>query len=330
MAHELSIVDGVTEMFYAGERPWHGLGQGVEEAQTADEALRLAHLDWDVIQSPIYYHAGEDQSADSATKIEDRVANIRSDNHGYLGTVGSKYTPIQNSHAFAFMDELVGSGEAVFETAGAIKEGRRVWITAKLPQKLVIGDENIEKYLVLVNGHDGMLSFRAFWSPIRVVCNNTLRAALDGARDGVRYSHTVNIRNRVDEARRVLKLANAYYDDIGTAFEAMMMEPMSEYDAGDFFEWLVPLQEDAKKPAWGKRIQNQLRMNFVNGRGADMAGKTVWGAYNAVTEYTSHQLRFRGTETERDSREHRFNSVLLGNGYELQKRAFKELLKNVA
>ena len=140
MSHEISNVSGRNEMFYVGEKPWHGLGVSVEKHARAAEAISLAGLDWDVYQRPLFM---PDQ-----VKVPDRVANVRLDKDKkdfYLGTVGTTYKLIQNRDAFTFFDEVVGQGQAIYHTAGAIKDGRRVWILAKLHEPI---RDNRERKLI--------------------------------------------------------------------------------------------------------------------------------------------------------------------------------------
>lgn len=136
----------VETMFYTREKPWHGLGTKVEEAPTSTDALRLAGLDWQVIQEPIYTDTGE--------RISGYKANVRDSDRKVLGVVTDRYKIIQNQEAFAFTDSLLGEGVR-YETAGALQEGRKVWLLARLPREYIISGERISPYLVFSNTHDG-------------------------------------------------------------------------------------------------------------------------------------------------------------------------------
>ena len=129
----------VETMFYTREKPWHGLGTRVEDAPSSREALRLAGLDWQVLQEPIYTELQE--------PVEGHKANVRSTDRKILGVVSDRYRVVQNSEAFAFTDELLGSGVR-YETAGSLMEGRRVWLLARLPREYIIAGERISPYLV--------------------------------------------------------------------------------------------------------------------------------------------------------------------------------------
>ena len=165
----------VESMFYAGrEKPWHGLGTQVEEAPTSADALRLAGLDWTVQRKPIQVCGGR--------KVDNFFANVRSSDGAVLGVVSDRYQVVQNAEAFAFTDALIGGeGQVHYETAGSLMGGRKIWLLAKLPDTEIVGDKT-EPYLCFSNTHDGSGAIRVCMTPIRVVCNNTLNIALNGAK----------------------------------------------------------------------------------------------------------------------------------------------------
>jgi len=150
----------IDTMMYVNEVPWHRLGKRLENPATATEAIDAAGLGWDVQLQPLY------TGPDRAVKVKDRFAVCRIDrldhaDGGQLGIVGRDYTPLQNREAFNFLDPLVGENAAIYHTAGSLRDGRRVWMLAKLPGEIrVIGDDIAEKYLLLSNSHDGGSSVR--------------------------------------------------------------------------------------------------------------------------------------------------------------------------
>lgn len=172
---ERTMAANVETMFYTREKPWHGLGTGVAKAPSSADALRLAGLDWKVMQEPIYTDAGR--------KIPGYKANVRDTDRRVLGVVTDRYKVIQNREAFDFTDALLGSGVR-YETAGTLQEGRKVWLLARLPHEYIISGERISPYLVFSNTHDGSGAVRVAVTPIRVVCNNTLNLALRTAKRG--------------------------------------------------------------------------------------------------------------------------------------------------
>ena len=203
----------VETMFYTREKPWHGLGTGIAEAPNSADALRLAGLDWKVVQEPVYTDAGKE--------IPGYKANVRDTDRRVLGVVTDRYRVVQNREAFAFTDALLGSGVR-YETAGALQEGRKVWLLARLPHEYIISGERISPYLVFSNTHDGSGAVRVAVTPVRVVCNNTLNLALRTAKRGWSMIHTGDIRGKIQEAEDALfmqmKNINKLREDIGRRY----------------------------------------------------------------------------------------------------------------
>lgn len=316
MAHEISVVNGVAEAAFAEKPAWHGLGTLVDNLMTPAQALDAAHLRWTVEKRPIYIKAGE-----AFNEVPDKVATFRQDTNEYLGTVGADWVPVQNEEQANFIAALVGSG-AVVECVGALRQGKRTFWTVKAPGDVVIGGQDVvSKYLVVCNGHDGSLAFRAFWSPTRVVCANTLRAALGGnLQDSVALFHRSKVSDHLADARRTLGLADAYYNKLGEEFTRMLDRVLSDAEFRIYVEEVIP--ETAKEGGPTKMeaaARERITKNyFETGRGREMAGRTAWGAYNAVAEYLSHQKEY-------STRERQFEQIVLGgNGVgEAQQRAFK-------
>ena len=196
----------VETMYSTREKPWHGLGVVVKEAPTSEEALRLAGLDWNVVQEAIYTPFRE--------KIEGFKANVRDTDRKVLGVVSDRYKVVQNVEAFSFTDELLGHGVR-YETAGSLSGGRRVWLLARLPREYIIAGERISPYLVFSNTHDGSGSVKVAVTPVRVVCNNTLNLALETAQRSFSMVHTGNISDKITEARDTLFKAESYMDRLG-------------------------------------------------------------------------------------------------------------------
>ena len=142
----LQMAANVETMFSVREKPWHGLGTIVMKAPTSSDALRLAGLDWNVVQEPVYTEGHE--------LVRGYKANIRSSDRKILGVVSDRYKVVQNAEAFSFTDELLGRGVR-YETAGSLQEGKKVWILARLPREYIIAGERISPYLVFSNTHDG-------------------------------------------------------------------------------------------------------------------------------------------------------------------------------
>lgn len=201
----------VETMFSVREIPWHGLGTVVADAPSSEDALKLAGLDWEVVQSSIYTSRGI---------LNGYKTNIRAIDGKVLGVVTDKYKIIQNKEAFAFTDELLGRG-VKYETAGALQGGKKVWILARLPEEYILAEEKICAYLVFSNTHDGSGAVKVAITPVRVVCNNTLNLALNTARRSFSMIHKGDFANKVQEARDTLALTNQYMTELGREFEKM-------------------------------------------------------------------------------------------------------------
>lgn len=209
----------VETMFYTREKPWHGLGTRVAEAPTSEDALRMAGLDWQVVQEPV--------CTDDGDVIPGYRANIRDRDRRVLGVVTDRYKIIQNQEAFAFTDALLGKGVR-YETAGSLQGGKRVWLLARLPQEYIISGEQISPYLVFSNMHDGSGAVKVALTPVRVVCCNTLNLALDTAKRSWSMIHTGNIRDKLREAEDTLFLAEEYMACLGKEFEDLHRQKLTD------------------------------------------------------------------------------------------------------
>jgi phage/plasmid-like protein (TIGR03299 family) len=320
MAHNLNINKGKASMFYVGDVPWHALGTKLENPATSEEAIKAAGLDYTVRKQPLFTKHVEDPAFATITPyigVEGHFSTVRTDTHVPLGVVGSRYLPIQNRDAFRFFDSLVGEGEAIYHTAGVLGKGERIWILAQLPGYIKVGGHDIvRKYLLLTNSHDGSSLVRAKLTPIRVVCNNTLSAALSGNEREVRIRHTASAQFNLDQAHKVLSLSNHLYDQLDSIFNAMKNTRLTRQGLNTYAHALVsdnPVAESTQRTA---NIREAIYELNEIGKGAEMCRGTVWGAYNAVTEYTDHVM------SSRDGMK-ALNSMWFGSGEILKKRAFK-------
>lgn len=315
MAHQISIVNRVAEAAFAGKPAWHGLGTFLPELMTAQQALDEAHMRWQVEKRPIRFDNG---SFDVGKIIPDKKAVFRVDTNEYFGTVGSDWTPVQNEQQALFLEALVGEG-GVVECVGALRQGRRTFWTVKAPGNVIVGDADVvSKYLVVCNGHDGSLAFRAFWSPVRVVCNNTLNAALSGIQESVVLYHRSDVMQHVAQAHKILGIADKYYTEIGNKFNAMLDHAMADAEFKMYVDEVIPATgKDGKLTPKESEARILITRNYYDtGIGRTMAGRTSWGAYNAVTEYVSHQKQY-------SSDDRRFENLLLSGSREIQQRGFK-------
>jgi phage/plasmid-like protein (TIGR03299 family) len=183
MAHNLNFNEqtGKYSFFSVKEKAWHGLGQIVEGYPNSAEGLKFAGLNYTVEKRKLFTFDNENQAANEDTEIKipeievpNYFATVRTDNENILGVVGRDYEVVQNIDAFSFFDSIVGGDGIQYETAGALGKGERIFITAKLPDYIKVGTNDlIEQYLFLTTSHDGFGSITAAFTPVRIVCNNS-------------------------------------------------------------------------------------------------------------------------------------------------------------
>lgn len=321
MAHNLNFKDGKAAMAYVGEKPWHELGTRVESAMTSAEAIKLAGLDWKVEKQQIYLPSG--------AGVQGKFATVRMDQDLALGVVGNRYTILQNSQAFGFADALVGIKEAIYHTAGALGQGEIIWILAKLNGVIeVVKGDITEKYLLLMNRHDGYGSVVIQWTGIRVVCQNTLNMALHngGADISVALRHTASMGLRVDEVRKALGIISAkekIFAEAGKRLAAVQLT------AEAWKDYLLKLELAPKKDAEGtgktraENVMREVTALFEHGKGTEIPGVrgTLWGGMNAVVEYADYVRKGDGALTNRAK------SLLMGSGADLKQRAWDVALQ---
>ena len=280
----------VETMYSTREKPWHGLGTVVREAPTSENALRLAGLDWNVVQEAIYTPCRE--------KIEGFKANVRDTDRKVLGVVSDRYKVVQNVEAFSFTDELLGHGVR-YETAGSLSGGRRVWLLARLPREYIIAGERISPYLVFSNTHDGSGSVKVAVTPVRVVCNNTLNLALETAQRSFSMVHTGNISDKITEARDTLFKAESYMDRLGAEFEQLHQQKVTDAEVQKYIELLIPLESNATRTQEKNvnRLREDLAMRYYDAPDLQKVGKNAYRFINAVSDLPPMRNRSEGRRT---------------------------------
>jgi phage/plasmid-like protein (TIGR03299 family) len=322
MAHNLNIrADGRASMMYVGEAPWHGLGVKLPKLATSAEVMEHAGLDYTVEKRPLFTMSSKNQ----LIQVNDHFCTVRADTHAVLGVVGDRYTVLQNTDAFTFFDALVGEGEAIYETAGALGRGERTWLLAKLPSYIRVGkDDIINKYLLLTNTHDGSSVVRAKLTPVRVVCENTLSVALSGSEQEVRIRHTPNAVEKLKEGYELLGLTNQLYQQLDAIFNRMQLRRVSGRELVEYVKKLVPDNPDVQKyNTRTENIRERILELHETGPGAEFTRGTVFGLLNAVSEYTDHVQHANNPEK-------RLKSVWFGPGADLKEKAFKEAMALIA
>ena len=278
----------VETMFSVREKPWHGLGAVVMEAPTSAEALRLAGLNWKVVQEPVYTGHNE--------MVKGYKANVRSSDRKVLGVVSDRYKVVQNVDAFSFTDELLGKGVR-YETAGSLQEGKKVWLLARLPREYIIAGERISPYLVISNTHDGSGSVKVAVTPIRVVCNNTLNLALDTAKRSFSMMHAGNVQDKIQEAKDTLFMAEKYMDSLGIEFEQLRRQKVTDAQVKEYIELLLPMEDDATSIQSKNtiKLRRDMEQRYYNAPDLQKVGNNAYRFINAVSDFATHSEPLRRT-----------------------------------
>ena len=316
MAHNLLIQNGQASMFYINEVPWHGLGVKLNQPATAQEAIQAAGLDWRVKKLPLFAGSKRIPVLDKFAIIRKTVDLVQKTDP-VLGVVGKEYTPLQNSQAFSFFDPIVGQDAAIYHTAGVLGQGERVWILAKLPGHIrVVGDDITEKYLLLSNSHDGKSSVQIKFTPVRVVCQNTLTLALnDGA--AYRVTHHADIHQKLKQAHEMLGIINSKFDGLEQSFQAMSRVKMNSNLIAEYLATVYPDSNEPEKQVLVERDRSWSEYFFDQGRGNRMPGVagSLWAAFNGVTEWQDHRK-------SRQNENQRLSSGWFGETARIKSRAF--------
>lgn len=325
MAHNINYNSqtGKYSFFSVKEKAWHGLGQIVEQYPTSAEAISHAGLDYEVAKSPLFTKgSGIIQTSDSIEmgssefEVPDYFANIRTDNNAVLGVVGKDYQIVQNREAFSFFDAIVGGGDGIlYETAGALGQGERIFITAKLPDYIRVGkgDDVTEKYIFLTTSHDGSGSITAAFTPIRIVCQNTLNASLRSMSNVVRIRHTSGAKQRLDDAHKVMGMADKLSSQLEGIFNEWAKVKVADNEVKKLIQLaLCPNKETFELIKKGAEAEvsavfrNTVEDAFAYAMTSDTQQMqttkgTLFGAYNAVTGYYQNVRKYKDSEAKLQS-----------------------------
>ena len=342
MAHNINYnsTTGNYSFFSVKEKAWHGLGQIVEQYPTSAEAIKHAGLDYEVAKSPLYTKAsGIIQTPDGIVTaqtemaVPDCYATIRTDSNAVLGVVGKDYHIVQNREAFSFFDAIVGGGDGIlYETAGALGQGERIFITAKLPDYIRVGngDDVTEKYIFLTTSHDGSGSITAAFTPIRIVCQNTLNASLRSMSNVVRIRHTSGAKQRLDDAHKVMGLADTFTTQLEGIFNQWAKISVTDAEVKKLIQLaLCPNKETLNliKKGAEDEISTVFKNTVDDAFAYAMASEsqqmettkgTLFGAYNAVTGYYQNVRKYKDSEAK-------LQSIVMGGTAQLKSQNAFEL-----
>lgn len=341
MAHEIEVRNGKYSFFSVKETPWHGKGVLIQEAPSIQEGLKLAGLDWTVSKHKMKAFLPDGTLVPAETEMVVRNSDMKR-----LGEVGPKWKPLQNQQAFEWFDPFLKSGSATLETAGSLFEGRRIFVLSKLTMNDAVivpgSDDRVAKFVLLSNSHDGTLAVRVGFTPIRVVCANTLAMATNNrASKLIRIRHTAKMEDTLLKVRECMNLVNQEFETTAEKYRLLAQSAINSNDLKNYIKMVfkkdkkdeeeetsssvVSTEEEKKRTVDeddGRLIENKI-LPFYEGNtlGADLKGVrgTLWGAYNAIVAFLSYE---RGR-----TQDERLNQLWFGNSLTANKKALDLAVK---
>jgi phage/plasmid-like protein (TIGR03299 family) len=344
MAHNIyhNPVTGKDSFFSVKEKAWHGLGQIIQDYPTSSEAIVHAGLNYTVEKRPLFTLDSENHAISSnpyaddffddcnpQILVPDYFANVRTDTEDVLGVVGKDYKIVQNIDAFSFFDEIVGGKSGIlYETAGALGKGERIFVTAKLPDYIRVGrNDLIENYLFLTSSHDGLGSITIAFTPIRIVCNNTLKAALKESTNCIRIRHTASAGEKLKQAQHMLGISNLLTVELEAIYNRWTRVRITDPQVKRLVQMaMAPNKEVLQDLRAGKTDElSAVYTNVVDkvceyaasspSQQMDTTKGTLFGCYNAITGYYQNVRGFKDEESK-------FKSIMYGTALQKTQTAF--------
>ena len=326
--------DSVETMAYVEDRglPWwtngsDPRGRGLDKLATANEMIEASGLNWQVELTPIALATGPFAGRESV----ERFATVRNTDGRWLGVVGRNYQIINNDVAFDWGDSLVDSGEAKWDTAGSLDNGRIVFMSMELNHLDLRlegehPDGDVKTYLLLSNGHHGGHALEADITKVRTVCKNTLNIAVKGATRRFKIRHSGSIDGKLAAARQALGLSFAYDQAFAEAANRLLDKRVVDEQVQEIFRKVWPIDvETATEGRVESHPSTLAYETYQTSADLDPIRGTGWGAFNAVAEYVDHEQAYRGRFQSVD--DIRTRSILWGSALSRKQKAFDLLLK---
>ena len=275
----------IEQMMFVGATPWHGLGNQVDSDINVADAIVAAGLDWEV--------GLKDLQTVDGVPVSHR-ATYRKTDGSILGVVGPRYTPLQNRDSFDWFQPFLDAGECALHTAGSLHSGQKVWVLAQLNRdnsEIVAGDE-VSKFILLSNSHDGTTAIRVGYTPIRVVCANTLAWA-HSASDSklIRIRHTRSSKNNLENVRDIMDNINAGFEATAEQFRFLASKNFNQADINKYIKVMLGIEGtiDGDIKTRTRNIMDQI-LALVEGpkQSATNVRGTWWAAYNGYNEYLNY------------------------------------------
>ena len=310
-------------MAYYGDVPWHKLGNPVAKGLPAAQMIRAAGLDWKVDLRPARGAKQINKKGEFSRYEVVRVPRPKFDEtEVQLGLVSRRYKPLQNIEAFEFFDPIVGDKKAYFETAGALGEGERIWVMARMPDamEIVSGDECL-KYLLLSNTHSGDGSVIVKFTTVRVVCQNTLMMAMEDGQKAYRVRHSKQMQFKLSELSEFMAITQEVFLKAEKCFRQLAEISVTAKRLEQYFESVYPRsvaqQKSGEKPPRWVSLQEifdgrpDLQIEGVRG--------TLWAAYNAVTRFEDYKQ-----PQQEELPEQRLERTWFGGGADIKLKALEK------
>ena len=293
----------VETMAYAGEQPWHGLGNRLATGQSIEQWRASAGLDWAIEEAEVRFVTGRN-GVGSLSACPDQKVLYRSDTKAPLAVVSKRFQVVQPGEVLEFYRDLTEIGGFELETAGVLHEGRKVWALARTGQSVQLkGKDQVDGYLLLATACDGTLATTAQFTSVRVVCNNTLRVAVGDRHGAIKVPH----RSRFDPeaVKRQLGITVARWDGFVAQMRALVATPVDPDSVEGLLRRVLTYPAQVGQPP----VVNEQAIRTVRalydgqGKGAGLASSrgTAWGLLNSVTEYLDHHRRARSEDHRRDA-----------------------------
>ena len=333
----------VETMAYTGLTPWHGLGNQLPEKQPLEIWAQAAGMDWQIKESPVHFSIDNVHNASMFGSFDEQKVLYRSDTNTALSVVSNRYQVVQPMEVLEFYRDLTEQAGFELETAGVLKGGRKFWALARTGKSTVLkGNDLVNGYVLLATSCDGSLATVAMPTTVRVVCNNTLSIAVNGAEQAVKVSHRSNF--DADVVKQRLGIAVSQWDQFMYEMKVLSERKVNVKEANRYFETLLSSSQADSAPVIGSKSYLKLlnaqsesvmpneraykklqAMYGGQGRGAELtaAKDTAWGLLCAVTEFVDHERQARSTEN-------RLDSAWFGNGGQMKQKALEQALQLVA
>ena len=314
----------VQQMAYVGAEPWHGLGNRLPSKQPLEVWQQEAGMNWQINESPVRFMSDSIGSLGSIHSFPEQKVLYRSDTKEALSVVSQRYQVVQPSEVLEFYRDLTEISGYELETAGVLKGGKKFWALARTGQSTALkGNDQVNGYLLLATSCDGTLATTATPTTIRVVCNNTLSIAVNGATQAIKVPHSTRFDAQL--VKQQLGIAVSQWDGFMYRMKTLAERKVKSHEAMNYFLRVLcdaqPVPGDLSILSNERALKKVQSLYDGQGRGADLeaAKGTAWGLLNAVTEYVDHERRARSTE-------YRMDSAWFGQGAVIKQRALDTAL----